>query len=115
MAAYSSRLCSPVRWECLGSSGGFSGAVIMRLETSAGPFCLRGWPARSLPRRRILGLHRLLGTVFEAGVREVAVPVPALNGETLVLDRTKTGNSNPGCPAPPTSGTSPTTGAARKT
>ncbi len=75
---------APVRWECLGSSAGFSGAVITRLETSAGAFCLRGWPAGSLPKPRILGLHRFLKTVFEAGVPEVAAPVPALNGETLI-------------------------------
>ncbi len=68
----------------MGESAGFSGAVIVHLETARGPFCLRGWPAGALPQRRILGLHRLLRHVFEAGFSEVAVPVPALNGETLV-------------------------------
>ncbi len=86
LAAYSPRY-RPVRWENLHSSGGFSGAVIGRLETSAGSFCLRGWPAGALQAVRILGLHRLLKRVFEAGVREVAVPVPARNGETLITCR----------------------------
>lgn len=75
---------APASWNDLGDSAGFSGAVIVRLETSLGPLCLRGWPVRSLPRERILGLHRLLSHVFQRGLHVVPVPVPAQHGETLV-------------------------------
>lgn len=74
-------------------SGGFSGAVILRVRTRAGDFCLRGWPKDDpqvgveTPMRRILGLHRLLRSVFESGVHQVAVPVPAESGVTLVRHR----------------------------
>ncbi|MCA9071349.1 MAG: phosphotransferase, partial [Planctomycetaceae bacterium] len=74
----------PRQWGTPDTAEGFSGASIYRLETDAGVFCLRGWPAGGLPKVRILGLHCLLKHVFAAGVAQVAVPVPALNGETLV-------------------------------
>lgn len=76
---------TPASWHDLGDSAGFSGAIIVRLETVMGTFCLRGWPIPSLPRERILGLHRLLTHVLQRGFCEVPVPVPALNGETLVM------------------------------
>ena len=75
---------APKAWKSLGDSAGFSGAEIVRIETELGSFCLRGWPARSLPAERILGLHCLLSHVFQAGLQEVPVPVPARNGETLL-------------------------------
>ena len=65
-------------------SGGFSGAVVLHLYCDEGEYCLRGWPATGLPTERILGLHRLLGFTFEAGVHHVAVPVRTESGSTLV-------------------------------
>lgn len=62
---------------------GFSGAVVRRVETGAGPHCLRGWPAEADPER-IGGLHRLLLHVRSRGIEFVAVPVPANDGRTLV-------------------------------
>jgi hypothetical protein len=76
--------CRPRTTSPPGETGGFSGAVIVRLETDLGPLCLRGWPKQSLPSERILGLHRLLRFAFDAGLKEIAVPIRALNGETLV-------------------------------
>ncbi|MEX0701738.1 MAG: phosphotransferase [Planctomycetales bacterium] len=63
---------------------GFSGAVIFRVRCSAGDFCVRGWPPGGMPAERILGLHRLLGHVRGAGVTQLAVPVDASDGSTLV-------------------------------
>lgn len=65
-------------------AGGFSGALIVRLDTTCGPFCLRGWPPNSMPIERLRGLHRLLAHIHDAGVLQVAVPIPAKDGCTLV-------------------------------
>ena len=79
------------RYPCRGSvpslvrrRGGFSGAAIFEVRTDGGVYCLRRWPAGALPLARIAGLHRLLRHIYEAGVTQVAVPVPATNGSTLV-------------------------------
>lgn len=74
----------PQRIEIPSETGGFSGAGIAQIESSAGVFCLRRWPDRSLPRERLLGLHRLLKTVSDSGVTQVAVPVAAHDGSTLL-------------------------------
>ena len=70
-------------------SEGFSGAVVIRVVSGAdanGPeaeFCLRGWPPQSLPRERLLGLHRLIEHVFKSGVTQVAVPIKSQFGNTM--------------------------------
>jgi homoserine kinase type II len=46
---------------------------------------LRGWPRGGLSPRRILELHRFLRFLAERGLNVLPVPVPAINGETLVL------------------------------
>ena len=74
----------PQHVEVFDDTGGFSGALIVRIKCPNGSFCLRGWPSNSLPRQRILGLHRLLAHVFQQGVTQVAVPVAAIDGTTLV-------------------------------
>jgi Ser/Thr protein kinase RdoA (MazF antagonist) len=79
-------------------TGGFSGAQILRVETPAGPYCLRRWPRESLPLERLRGLHRLLGAVHARGVREVAVPVAALDGATLVCVRERLWQLEPWLP-----------------
>ena len=66
--------------------GGFSGAEIYRVETSEGPFALRGWPPDSLPPARIRGLHRVLASVFARGVSIVAVPLGARDGSTVIRE-----------------------------
>jgi Ser/Thr protein kinase RdoA (MazF antagonist) len=77
----------PARYRSRGFSlppnGGFSGAIVLRVETEAGPHCLRGWPAEADPQR-IGGLHRLLAHASAQGIRFVACPVPASDGRTLV-------------------------------
>ncbi|HUE15461.1 MAG TPA: phosphotransferase [Planctomycetaceae bacterium] len=69
---------------CLPPDGpGFSGAVVLRVETDAGRHCLRGWPPEA-NAERIGGLHRLLNHARSRGIDFVAVPVRANDGRTLV-------------------------------
>jgi Ser/Thr protein kinase RdoA (MazF antagonist) len=69
---------------CLPPDGpGFSGAIVLRVETEVGPFCLRGWPPEA-DAERIGGLHRLLNHVCSRGIDFVAVPVASSDGRTLV-------------------------------
>jgi Phosphotransferase enzyme family len=74
----------PQKIEVLGNRGGFSGAAIWRVVTSAGHFALRRWPQSGLPRERIIGLHRLLEHVRREGLQCVAVPIPATDGTTVI-------------------------------
>ena len=69
------------------ASGGFSGAVVLRVETLSGPIAVRGWPGDTLPPTRLLGLHRLLAHIASSGVAQVAVPVVSRDGSTLVRDQ----------------------------
>jgi Ser/Thr protein kinase RdoA (MazF antagonist) len=62
---------------------GFSGAVVLCVETEVGPHCLRGWPPEA-DAERIAGLHRLLEHVRSRGIDFVAVPRRASDGRTLV-------------------------------
>lgn len=67
--------------------GGFSGALIFRIESEAGVFCLRGWPTDGPPVERIRGLHALLEHVHERGVGQVAVPVRSRDETTIFESR----------------------------
>lgn len=73
-------------------SEGFSGAVVLRVVVPDGPqgaereFCLRGWPPASLPRERLLGLHRLLEHIFKCGVTQVPVPLKSKFGSTIYAE-----------------------------
>jgi Ser/Thr protein kinase RdoA (MazF antagonist) len=62
---------------------GYSGAIVLRVETEVGAHCLRGWPSEADPER-IGGLHRLLAHTASHGIGFVACPVPASDGRTLV-------------------------------
>ena len=63
---------------------GFSGATIYRIATAAGMFCLRKWPEGGLPQARLRELHRFLRFLADRDINELAVPVPAADGPTLV-------------------------------
>ncbi len=73
-------------------SEGFSGAVVLRVvvqESSQAPemeYCLRGWPPDSLPRERLLGLHRLLEHIHKCGVMQVPVPLRSKFGTTIYAE-----------------------------
>lgn len=75
---------APTKVEPLGNGGGFSGAAIIRIGTEFGDFALRRWPKPGMPRERICGLHRLLAFLHKHGLSVVAVPLPSVEGTTLV-------------------------------
>ena len=68
----------------MGRAAGFSGAAVYRLSAAGDDFALRGWPPGSLPRERLIGLHRLLGFLFARGLPEIPVPIAGRNGETVI-------------------------------
>jgi Ser/Thr protein kinase RdoA (MazF antagonist) len=79
----------PDRFRSLGFSlppdgPGFSGAAVWRVETGAGPHCLRKWPAQADPER-IGALHRVLSHARSQGVDFISEPVRANDGRTLVF------------------------------
>ena len=78
------RLLPTVREHRAAEHPGFSGALVRRIETDAGPFCLRGWPQSTDDGERILGLHELLRHAAAHGIDYVAVPLPNDDGGTLV-------------------------------
>jgi Ser/Thr protein kinase RdoA (MazF antagonist) len=63
---------------------GFSGAIVLRIESGGGSFCLRGWPPTIESADRILALHEFLGHVRAQGIDYVAVPVATGEGRTVV-------------------------------
>lgn len=68
----------------LTETGGFSGAVISRIELGGRSFCLRRWPAAAPEPKRLAGLHRLLAHTFRMGISQIAVPLKSRSGSTLV-------------------------------
>ncbi|MCL4201766.1 MAG: phosphotransferase [Pirellulaceae bacterium] len=70
----------------MGSAGGFSGAAFWRVETSAGPFCLRRWPPEHPSPDRLRSIHSVLRHVFDVGVTQVPVPIRTRDGGTFVSD-----------------------------
>jgi homoserine kinase type II len=63
---------------------GFSGALVVRIETAAGAFCLRGWPLGTKSSEKILALHEFLAYVRAQEINYVPVPVASDDGITLV-------------------------------
>lgn len=64
-------------------SGGFSGAVVIRVETGDGIFCLRRWPENGPAADRLVAIHRLLmeSSALVRGI--IPEPVPCKSGSTL--------------------------------
>ncbi len=63
---------------------GFSGALVVRVQTAETDLCLRRWPSRELSRPRLLELHRFLKDVHAEGVDVLPVPLAARDGSTLL-------------------------------
>jgi homoserine kinase type II len=58
----------PAQLRPLGNHGGFSGARLWRIETHAGSFCLRAWPADGPTPERLRWLHGLMIRARSAGL-----------------------------------------------
>jgi homoserine kinase type II len=64
-----------LRCEFLASAGGFSGALLWRLTTSAGSFCLRRWPSEHPTEERLQFIQAVLWHVQQEGFRQVPLPI----------------------------------------
>ncbi len=67
----------------LGHHGGFSGASLWRVESSAGAFCLRAWPAQ-VSAARLEKLHHLMTLARGRGLPFVPLLIPANHGRTWI-------------------------------
>src|SRR5688572_27876594 len=68
----------------LGNRGGFSGARLWRLESTAGTFCLKAWPADGPTRQHLTWIHGLLGQARQRGLDFVPQAAPTSDGSTVV-------------------------------
>ncbi len=67
----------------LNASQGFSGARICRVEFVDQVLALRCWPSTAPDVTRLAGLHRLLEHTSRLGIKQIAVPLRTLTGDTL--------------------------------
>ncbi len=65
-------------------SGGFSGAMIWKLHSSQGNWCLRRWPQEHPSRERLDFIHRVLAYVGNRGFKLAPVPLATETGSTFV-------------------------------
>jgi homoserine kinase type II len=70
--------------EELGNHGGFSGARLWRVETSAGRLCLRAWPPGLPTEAQLRFIHRVLRHVRDEGLRFIPAPLVSRSGSTFV-------------------------------
>jgi homoserine kinase type II len=83
LRAYSS-VPPAARLHALGSSGGFSGARLWRVESALGDLCLKAWPPRSTDAGRLGWIHVLMTLARTAGLRVVPALLTASHGSTWV-------------------------------
>ncbi len=67
-------------------AGGFSGARIWRIETAAGPICLRRWPAEHPTRERLEYIQSVLWHVSRVGFCRVPAPLKTRDDLGFVLE-----------------------------
>lgn len=67
----------------VGNHGGFSGAVLWRIDGSVGTFCLRAWPPHET-RPRLDFRHRLMTLARQSGLTFVPMIFLALDGTSAV-------------------------------
>jgi homoserine kinase type II len=65
--------------------GGFSGADVWRVDTTAGMCCLRRWPASEPGRDRLRWIHTILRQAYFAGCRFLPLPLAAEDAATAVI------------------------------
>ncbi len=68
----------------LGNRGGFSGARVWRVETAAGPLCLREWPV-DVSFESLNEIHRLMALARTHGLPFVPAVLPTGAGTTCIL------------------------------
>ncbi|WP_437225814.1 phosphotransferase enzyme family protein [Planctomicrobium sp. SH661] len=66
-------------------TGGFSEAIVFKVEADSGMYALRGWPVGSWPLPRVLERHRWLKDLFHHGI-PVAVPLRSLESPSTVVE-----------------------------
>jgi Ser/Thr protein kinase RdoA (MazF antagonist) len=64
-------------------AGGFSGAVIWKIESPAGPCALRATRTSAVDRFRLAELHRLIVHVRTCGFMQMPVPLATSDGQTF--------------------------------
>lgn len=74
----------PARCVSLGSAGGFSGASLWRVQSSAGEFCVRRWPHEHPSRERLEFIHAVLCHAADDGLAFVPAPLADRNGQTVI-------------------------------
>lgn len=67
----------------LGNHGGFSGAVLWRIDAAAGSLCLRAWPTHET-WPRLLFRHRLMMHARRARLSFVPAIIPTIEGASAV-------------------------------
>jgi homoserine kinase type II len=67
----------------LSNRGGFSGARLWRLDSTAGPLCLRAWPA-GVTAPHLATLHRAMAHARSTGLPFVPAVLPTRTGQTHV-------------------------------
>ncbi len=82
LARYPALLCQG-RLEPLGNRGGFSGAVLYRLQVPGGVLCLRG-SARHERGEHLGWRHQLMSEARAAGLRFVPAVLPCADGASFV-------------------------------
>src|SRR5262249_25413440 len=64
------------------NSGGFSGAGLWRVETSAGAYCLRAWPPAGSAPDRLRTIHGLLRIARHKGLEFIPTLCDTQSGHT---------------------------------
>ncbi len=66
-------------------AGGFSGALLWRLESIRGPLCLRCWPVGHPSQDRLKFIQAVLWHVDQEGFHHISVPLDTRHGHGYVL------------------------------
>jgi Ser/Thr protein kinase RdoA (MazF antagonist) len=75
---------SGARQIALGSRGGFSGALLWRIETPDRHFCLKAWPAAGMPADNLRWMHSLMRRARGSGLTFVPEVMQNLHGDSCV-------------------------------
>jgi Ser/Thr protein kinase RdoA (MazF antagonist) len=68
----------------LGNHGGFSGARLWRVDSNAGPLCLRAWPPGDPAPDRLTWIHHLMDTGCRSGLAFVPAVLRTSSGQSWI-------------------------------